>query len=431
MEFITTGNRIAVENFDIGKIYTITWETGNYKSLACTGKGTDFVMFQDQEPDLLFCLTMDSAITVSSIDEGGGSGTNNYNELENKPSINGFVLVGNKTGADLGLASQSDLEDYATNASVVAGLATKQDALSSSQLAAVNSGITSALVTQIGTNTSAIAGKQDALSSSQLAAVNSGITSADVTQIKTNKNNILSKCVYCTCSTASSTADKVVNAPEGWVLQNGCIIGVKNTNTNSANSITLNVNSTGAKLIAYGSNTPYTGKATRITGISSHVTYYMYDGTYWCYITTNRIDSEMPQSEATTGTSTEPRLITAKVLSDTIDEKLVHVENNISLKQDKTWVQLKNVTTTTETFELDLRGKSEFKIVLTYNLNMYEASAPADLIAAGYKLIVSQVDSATPSTDIGTFVYNFSAQGTDDFTATIPSTSYNLYIFAR
>ena len=151
MEFITTGNRIAVENFDIGKIYTITWQTGNYKSLACTGKGTDFVMFQDQEPALLFCLTMDSAITVSSIDEGG-AGTMNYNELENKPSINGFVLVGNKTGADLGLASQSDLEDYATNASVVAGLATKQDALSSSQLAAVNSGITSELVTQIRTN---------------------------------------------------------------------------------------------------------------------------------------------------------------------------------------------------------------------------------------------------------------------------------------
>ena len=193
MEFITTGNRIAVENFDIGKIYTITWQTGNYKSLACTGKGTDFVMFQDQEPDLLFCLTMDSAISVSSIDEGGGgSGTNNYNELENKPSINGIVLVGNKTGADLNLVSQADLDDYATNASVVAGLATKQDALSSSQLAAVNSGITSALVTQIGTNTSAIAGKQDALSSSQLAAVNSGITSTDVAQITTNKNNISS-----------------------------------------------------------------------------------------------------------------------------------------------------------------------------------------------------------------------------------------------
>ena len=173
MEFITTGNRIAVENFDIGKIYTITWQTGNYKSLACTGKGTDFVMFQDQAPDLLFCLTMDSAITVSSIDEGGGAGTMNYNELENKPSINGIVLVGNKTGSDLNLVSQADLDDYATNASVVAGLATKQDALSSSQLAAVNSGIDSTKVAQIDTNKNNILSK---IGASDYASQNTGGT---------------------------------------------------------------------------------------------------------------------------------------------------------------------------------------------------------------------------------------------------------------
>lgn len=162
MEFITSGDRIAVENFSIGKIYTITWLTGTYKNLACVGTGSDFVMFQDQSPELLFCLTMESAQSVSSIEEGSSGGTTNYNELTNKPSINGFVLVGNKTGADLGLVSQSDLdnyvtdselatelEDYATNASVVAALASKQDALNSSQLAAVNSGLTSTDVTQI------------------------------------------------------------------------------------------------------------------------------------------------------------------------------------------------------------------------------------------------------------------------------------------
>lgn len=32
---------------------------------------------------------------------GGGGGTTNYNELENKPSINGVVLSGNKTSEDL------------------------------------------------------------------------------------------------------------------------------------------------------------------------------------------------------------------------------------------------------------------------------------------------------------------------------------------
>lgn len=191
MEFITQGNRIAVENFDKGKLYTILWKNDTQENLMCISIGADCVVFQGEAPINLFTLSMRNADTIDSI-EPTQLGTTNYNNLINKPQINGVDLIGNKTGAQLGLASQADLEDYATNASVVAGLATKQDALSSSQLQAVNSGITSELVTQIGTNTSAIAGKQDALSSSQLSAVNSGITSEDVEQISTNKNNISS-----------------------------------------------------------------------------------------------------------------------------------------------------------------------------------------------------------------------------------------------
>ena len=38
-----------------------------------------------------------------SIEGGGGEGTNNYNELINKPSINNVSLVGNKTTSQLGL----------------------------------------------------------------------------------------------------------------------------------------------------------------------------------------------------------------------------------------------------------------------------------------------------------------------------------------
>lgn len=39
--------------------------------------------------------------------ETGGGGTTNYNDLNNKPSINGVTLAGNKTAADLGLATSS------------------------------------------------------------------------------------------------------------------------------------------------------------------------------------------------------------------------------------------------------------------------------------------------------------------------------------
>lgn len=72
-------------------------------------------------------------------------------------------------------------------------IASKQDALTTAQLNAVNSGITSSLVTQIGTNTSAIAGKQASLDTNQLAAVNSGITSTLVGKITTNETNISGK----------------------------------------------------------------------------------------------------------------------------------------------------------------------------------------------------------------------------------------------
>lgn len=40
---------------------------------------------------------------------GGGGDTTNYNDLSNKPQINGNTLSGNKTSAQLGLASTSDI----------------------------------------------------------------------------------------------------------------------------------------------------------------------------------------------------------------------------------------------------------------------------------------------------------------------------------
>ena len=47
---------------------------------------------------------------------GGGGGTSDYNALENKPTINNVTLTGNKTGADLGLASATDLSAVSTTA---------------------------------------------------------------------------------------------------------------------------------------------------------------------------------------------------------------------------------------------------------------------------------------------------------------------------
>ena len=81
---------------------------------------------------------------------------------------------------------------YVDAAALATALALKQNNLNAAQLDAVNSGITAALVTQIGTNTTAIAGKQDALTTAQQAAVDSGATAAKIGQIATNAAAIVS-----------------------------------------------------------------------------------------------------------------------------------------------------------------------------------------------------------------------------------------------
>lgn len=88
-----------------------------------------------------------------------------------------------------------------------------------------------------------------------------------------------------TCATAAATAEKAVTlgSTAGWELVAGTIVGVKFTNTNTAGTAKLNVNSSGAKQIWYN-GAAYTGTEARITGWAGHVIYYMYDGTYWCFL---------------------------------------------------------------------------------------------------------------------------------------------------
>ena len=45
---------------------------------------------------------------------GGSGGTTDYNDLTNKPSINGVTLEGNKTSADLNIQSQTTQTDHGT-----------------------------------------------------------------------------------------------------------------------------------------------------------------------------------------------------------------------------------------------------------------------------------------------------------------------------
>lgn len=50
-----------------------------------------------------------------AIQAGGGGGTSDYTDLTNKPQINGNTLTGNKTAANLGLATPSDIPAAASS----------------------------------------------------------------------------------------------------------------------------------------------------------------------------------------------------------------------------------------------------------------------------------------------------------------------------
>lgn len=107
----------------------------------------------------------------------------------------------------------------------------------------------------------------------------------DQIQIPSGTYDIMTKSFYGTCATAAATAAKVVTLSNavGWNLVPGVVIGVKFTYSNTAASVTLNVNGSGAKSIYYA-NAVYTGKATQITGLQNYIIYYMYDGTNWVFL---------------------------------------------------------------------------------------------------------------------------------------------------
>jgi hypothetical protein len=139
---------------------------------------------------------------------------------------------------------------------------------------------------------------------------------------------------YGTCGTAAATAAKVVDCAD-FNLATGATVLVKFTYANSASSPTLNVNSTGAKPIYYR------GAALASSlyqwGAGDVVEFY-YNGTQWDLLNvsnSNTTYSSLSAADATTGTATTGRLISAKVLHDKITAMLPSVPT-ISVTQTAT-----------------------------------------------------------------------------------------------
>ena len=124
-----------------------------------------------------------------------------------------------------------------------------------------------------------------------------------------------------TCSTAAATAQKevTVSAAQNFTLEVGTTICVKFSVSNSATDVTISVNGTTAYPIWF-SNSQYSGSSAGVTGQQNCNLTYVFDGSYWCWLSMGKYQSysSMTDAEAEAGTSTSNRVISPSVLKHAI-----------------------------------------------------------------------------------------------------------------
>lgn len=155
---------------------------------------------------------------------------------------------------------------------------------------------------------------------------------AEISQIKLPNNTTYDikdsvardiKMYYGTCTTAAATAAKVitVSADQDFKLTVGALVMVKFSYSNTANNVTLNVNSTGAKSIYYN-NAVYTTSGNFVCGYANTHFVYMYNGANWVWIShgadSNTTYGAMSVSEGQTATATSSRVMRSDYLKQII-----------------------------------------------------------------------------------------------------------------
>ena len=94
----------------------------------------------------------------------------------------------------------------------------------------------------------------------------------------------------------------------------------------------------------------------------------------------------------------------------------------------KGWTKLKEQTANSDTFTLDLANMNEVMVMLVYTSGsrVYSNTFPQYILEAGYKAVVSMVDSNNPTNDVCTLQKSGST-----YSGTIPSNSFKMIVYAR
>lgn len=198
---------------------------------------------------------------------GGSGGTTDYEDLNNKPSINDIELDGNKTSDDLGLASKENMDK-----------AYKSDDTAFTDIADGD---------YIPVYDTSETTKKKSLWSN----IKDKLKAYFDTLYDLNKSDIP---FYATSSTGASTTAKTATVSRGtFTLVAGAKVTVKFTYTNTASAPTLNVGSTGAKNIKYIDSDGTVTTPTTWWGAGEVVTF-VYDGTQWLMMPTISMIPSLP-----------------------------------------------------------------------------------------------------------------------------------------
>lgn len=251
---------------------------------------------------------------------GGSGGTDDYNDLINKPQINSVTLSGNKSLHDLGFATVASSGDYddLTNKPSLAAVATSgdyDDLIDKPTIPTVNDATLT--IQKNGTNV-------ETFTANASSNVTANITvPTNVSDLNNDSNYISSPNIpYCTCATAAGTKAKTTTIVSGTFTANDLVTGaqvlVKFTNSNTVADPTLKIGSTTAKTIKrYGTTAPSTSAASSWNAGS--VIMFTYDGTYWQMTDFNNTTySSMTVAEYEAGTGTTARIITPARLKGAI-----------------------------------------------------------------------------------------------------------------
>ena len=141
---------------------------------------------------------------------------------------------------------------------------------------------------------------------------------------KADKSEINKYTAFGTCDTEAATAEKVIVIDDSnWKLEVGSLITVRFSVTNSASDVTLNVNNTGAYGIRASTNSPYTSTSGIYCGAANKALTYIFDGSYWQWISAGVYPSSttnvsLGQGYATCSTAASTTAKTASLSSYTL-----------------------------------------------------------------------------------------------------------------